>query len=140
MVGMPLGETDVRALVTRAWDLGSLAHRYAAFVDRFGPCLERAGDEKGDDAAAFALRTRLVHDFRQFPFLDPDLPDDLVPEGLTDVSARRAAARELFDDLYRQLAPAAQRHFDRTTATARSTAPARARVPAPGNKDRGDQM
>ena len=30
-------------------------------------------------ARRLLLRTRLVHTFREFPFLDPELPEDLVP-------------------------------------------------------------
>ena len=51
-----------------------------------------------------------MHTFRAFPSLDPELPADLVP-----APDRRAAAVELFHDLYTALAPAAQRHFDEVT-------------------------
>jgi phenylacetic acid degradation operon negative regulatory protein len=57
------------------------------------------------------LRTRLVHTFREFPTLDPELPEDLVPP-----PDCRAEALRLFHDLYPALAPAAQRHFDEVTA------------------------
>ena len=55
-------------------------------------------------------RTWLVHTFRQFPFLDPELPEDLVPE-----PQHRPEAIRLFHDLYAALAPPAQRHFDLVT-------------------------
>ncbi len=42
--------------------------------------------------------------------LDPELPAELVPP-----PDRRAAAVDLFHDLYTALAPAAQRHFDEVT-------------------------
>lgn len=104
MLGRPSTLLDVRAFASRAWDLDGLAQRYDAFVTEFG------GYTELDDQGAFWLRTRLVHTFRQFPSLDPELPPDLVP-----APAGRAAAVELFHDLYAALAPAAQRHFDEVT-------------------------
>jgi phenylacetic acid degradation operon negative regulatory protein len=87
------------------WDLHELAERYRGFVDQF------SGLEVTDDRAALLLRTRLVHTFREFPFLDPELPEDLVP-----APKHRAEALRLFHYLYPALAPAAQRHFDEVTA------------------------
>ena len=54
------------------------------------------------------LRTRLVHLFRQFPTIDPELPVDLVAP-----PDRRADAVALFHDLYPALAVPARRYFDR---------------------------
>jgi phenylacetic acid degradation operon negative regulatory protein len=104
MLGRPSAKLDVRRFAARAWDLDDLAARYAAFVAEFRGCEPRG------DAAAFEARTRLVHTFRAFPSLDPELPEDLVPP-----PAQRAVAVELFHDLYQALAPAAQRHFDEVT-------------------------
>jgi phenylacetic acid degradation operon negative regulatory protein len=113
LLGRPSGRLDFEALATRAWDLDELAKRYRAFVVAF----ERdahGGRDGHDDRKAFLVRTRLVHAFRQFPFLDPGLPDDLVP-----THGHRARAVALFHDLYRSLAEPAQRHFDATTAPPR---------------------
>src|SRR5437764_3988600 len=106
MLGRPSAKLDVRRFAGRAWDLDDLAARYTAFVGQFGGY---AGKDISD-AEAFDVRTRLVHTFRAFPSLDPELPADLVP-----APDRRAAAVELFHDLYTALAPAAQRHFDDVT-------------------------
>ena len=43
--------------------------------------------------ASFAAQTALVHAWRRFPFIDPDLPDDLLPRDWP-----RRAAYELFKD------------------------------------------
>ena len=48
-----------------------------------------------------------MHAWRRFPFIDPDLPDDLLPP---DWPRRRAY--ELFRDRHEAWAPAAQAHFD----------------------------
>lgn len=103
LLGRPAASLDIRAFIERAWDLDELASRYAAFVADF----DRLALAGIDDASAFALRVRLVHTFRQFPTLDPELPAELVPP-----PADRAAAVALFNTLYEALAPAAQRHFD----------------------------
>jgi phenylacetic acid degradation operon negative regulatory protein len=101
LLGRPSQALDAGGLINRIWDLDALAERYRAFVEAF------ADAPASTDRAAWQLRTRLVHAFRQFAFVDPELPEDLVaaPEG-------RAAAIELFHTRYPALAPAAQRYFD----------------------------
>jgi phenylacetic acid degradation operon negative regulatory protein len=105
LLGRPATALDFGAFVARVWDLHELAERYRGFVDQF------SGLEVTDDRAALLLRTRLVHTFREFPFLDPELPEDLVP-----APKHRAEALRLFHYLYPALAPAAQRYFDEVTA------------------------
>jgi phenylacetic acid degradation operon negative regulatory protein len=108
MLGRPAAALDFRALVSRAWDLDALDERYRAFIDRFAPYA--SGRDGMDAREAFLLRTRLVHTFRRFPALDPELPDDLV-----HAPRHRSEAVALFHRLYEALAPAAQRHFDEVT-------------------------
>ncbi|GAA1965664.1 PaaX family transcriptional regulator C-terminal domain-containing protein [Catenulispora subtropica] len=62
------------AMVARAWDLSTLEARYEDFVADFGS-LHPEGD-----AATLRAQTRLVHAWRRFPFLDPQLPRELLPE------------------------------------------------------------
>jgi phenylacetic acid degradation operon negative regulatory protein len=63
-----------------------------------------------DDRQALLLRTRLMHTFREFPSLDPELPADLVP-----APTYRDEAVRLFHDLYPALEGGAQRYFDEVT-------------------------
>jgi len=107
MVGRPAAALDFRALVSRAWDLDALDERYRAFLDEFSSAGGRCAR---DEHEAFRLRTRLVHVFRRFPALDPELPDELM-----HAPAHRADAVALFHRLYTALAPSAQRHFDTVT-------------------------
>jgi phenylacetic acid degradation operon negative regulatory protein len=104
LLGRPATAVDFGTFVARVWDLDELAERYRAFADHF------RGHHVADDREALLLRTRLVHTFREFPFLDPELPEDLVP-----APRHRAEALRLFHDLYPALAPAAQRYFDEVT-------------------------
>lgn len=48
-----------------------------------------------------------AHAWRRFPFIDPDLPDDLLPRDWP-----RRSAYELFSERHDRWAPAAQEHFD----------------------------
>lgn len=103
LLGNPAGSLDFSTFVSRVWDLDELAARYGAFVDEF------SGHDPDtlSGRAALLLRTKLTHQFRQFPFLDPELPACLVAPPV-----HRAQAVRLFHDLYTALAPAAMRHFD----------------------------
>lgn len=70
-------------LVARAWDLAAVAERYEAFVDQFSGIRPQPGDPM------LHAQIRLVHEWRRFPFLDPQLPDALLPPGWIGRRARR---------------------------------------------------
>ncbi len=108
MLGRPAKSLDVRTFAGRAWDLDALAARYAAFVDEFRDYT--SARRPRTDADAFSALTRVVHTYRKFPTLDPELPEDLVP-----APRQRSRAVTLFHDLHAALVPAAQRHFDEVT-------------------------
>jgi phenylacetic acid degradation operon negative regulatory protein len=91
-IAKPGGIGDVNEMVTATWPLGEIAAGYDAFLERFGTAPPA---ESGYDA--FVNQVRLVHEWRRFPFLDPDLPGDLLPR---DWSGYRAA--ELFHRLHEQ--------------------------------------
>jgi len=77
---------DGRELSAQAWDLPVLRRRYESFLDETADL--SAGETDGPRAGSEL--TRLVHRWRQFPFLDPDLPLELLP---ADWPGPRAAAR-----------------------------------------------
>lgn len=62
-----------RAMVERAWDLADVGARYQAFVDEF------AGRPPSTPDELLRAQTLLVHEWRRFPFLDPQLPAVLLP-------------------------------------------------------------
>ncbi|HEU5111146.1 MAG TPA: PaaX family transcriptional regulator C-terminal domain-containing protein [Micromonosporaceae bacterium] len=107
LLGRPSTAVDFAAFVPRVWDLGELAARYQAFVTQFRPYTRGVRS----DRHALLLRTRLVHTFREFPALDPELPADLVAE-----PRHRTEAVRLFHYLYPALASGAQRYFDEVTS------------------------
>jgi phenylacetic acid degradation operon negative regulatory protein len=107
-VAQPTAPAGLPALVGRAWDLSGLLERYEKFDDEFSQFRRRG--VRVSDADAFNVRTRLVHLFRGFPPLDPELPEQLAP-----LSAVRSRAVRTFHVLYSRLAPSSQRHFDAVT-------------------------
>jgi phenylacetic acid degradation operon negative regulatory protein len=66
-----LGDTE--RVISEAWDLQGVAAAYREFIDRFEPLAPEA------PADVFRAQTELVHHWRKFPFLDPDLPASMRP-------------------------------------------------------------
>jgi phenylacetic acid degradation operon negative regulatory protein len=66
-----LGEE--RAMVARAWNVAEVAERYDAFVAEFDTLTPATPDD------VLRAQTLLVHEWRGFPFLDPQLPAELLP-------------------------------------------------------------
>ncbi|WP_226356244.1 PaaX family transcriptional regulator C-terminal domain-containing protein [Pseudonocardia sp. ICBG601] len=84
-------------IVAQAWDLDVVERAYSAFLDEFGPHLDPDSDASAadDGCDVLARQVRLVHAWRRFPFLDPELPAELLPE---QWAGSRAA--ELFTTLH----------------------------------------
>jgi phenylacetic acid degradation operon negative regulatory protein len=107
LIGRPAKELDLAVMIQRAWDLEDLALRYESFVETYGAyCSARVRDDL-PDRHAFLVRTCIVHAFRRFPFVDPDLPDELMVRNVP----RRDSA-EIFHEVYDGLEEPAQRYFD----------------------------
>jgi phenylacetic acid degradation operon negative regulatory protein len=87
-------------MVAAAWDLAEVAQRYAGFIDEF------ASPDVSDADAVLCAQTRLVQAWRRFPFLDPQLPRELLP---ADWIGTRAAI--LFNDRHIQWRDAARRRW-----------------------------
>ena len=86
-------------MVERCWDLKALGRDYQDFVTRLEelPGMSDLAGLPGPDA--LRLRIEIVSSYRQFPFRDPDLPAELLPE---DWPGRRA--HELFVAAHEALA------------------------------------
>ena len=63
------------ALTARAWPMDDLADVYRQFLADFP-----SGDRIVDGATVVCDLSRLVHRWRRFPFMDPDLPAELLPD------------------------------------------------------------
>ncbi|MEY9931097.1 phenylacetic acid degradation operon negative regulatory protein [Catenulispora sp. GP43] len=93
------------AMVARAWDLRTLEAEYEAFVTAFGALAPDT--DTNTDAAALRAQSRLVHEWRRFPFLDPHLPRELLPADWSGVKAV-----EVFHARHAEWNEAAQRGWD----------------------------
>lgn len=96
-----------RALAQRCWDLAALNQEYAQFILVQRQNLARYEQVPLDGATAQSHRLRLLNEYRQFPFRDPDLPPELQPPGWVG-----AQARDLFLEIHDLLLEPAQRHYD----------------------------
>ena len=97
---------DARGLVARAWDLDGLSHAYQGWLAVAADLVAPAGPGAPDEVV-FAVRSRLVHEWRKFLFRDPGLPAELLPG---QWAGRQAA--EVFDVESARLLPAASRFVD----------------------------
>jgi len=101
-VGGHAGIGNERELVDRAWNMPEIGARYERFLTEFG------GLEPANDTDALVAQIRLVHEWRRFPFLDPQLPKILLPD---DWAGR--AATKLFQDRHDTWRRAAEAEWDR---------------------------
>ena len=67
------GVGSERAMVEQAWHLGDLAAGYEEFLEQFAGLRPEPGDR------VLLAQIRLVHAWRRFPRLDPQLPPELLP-------------------------------------------------------------
>ena len=71
----PFGQVgEVQRVVADAWQLAAVEQRYREFLAAF------ASSRTGTPAEAFRSQVRLVQQWRRFPFLDPGLPAELLPD------------------------------------------------------------
>ena len=106
------GPKKDREFVDKCWNINEINERYDAFIKKYSEkyILDKNKIEKGDmnDETCFVERTTLVHEYRKFLFVDPGLPQDLLPEKWLG-----EAAAVLFRDYYRLLAKPASRFFEK---------------------------
>jgi len=81
--GAATGIGDENRLLSDSWDLADVESRYLAFLAEFEA---RSPDSAAD---AFVAQVEMVQEWRRFPFLDPDLPGELLDH---DWPGPRAAA------------------------------------------------
>ena len=83
-----------REIVARAWDLDEVVAKYEALLERFSA----AAPEPGDPVLLTHLD--LVNEWQRFPFIDPQLPAELLPDwiGREAATLLRKRRREWYDD------------------------------------------
>lgn len=128
-----VGFGDDQALARRCWDLDGLNARYRAFVERWAPrrAAMQARLARGEEvppAECFVERFLLIHEYRRFFFLDPELPPALLP-----ADWQGAAAAQLFHSYHALLGERANAYLDSVWESPPSARkrPARQAVPEP---------
>ncbi|WP_228000159.1 PaaX family transcriptional regulator [Nocardia australiensis] len=66
----------LRDAVSQWWDLDSLAERHRTFLDHRGHAID---DDSTDGRDAFARFVPLLDEWRIIPYVDPGLPDEMLP-------------------------------------------------------------
>lgn len=89
------------SIAQQAWNLDAIAARYEEFIDAFTGLRPAAGDP------SLVAQTRLVHEWRRFPFLDPQLPCELLPARWSGTTAA-----QLFHHKHVEWRPQAQTRWD----------------------------
>ena len=107
-----LGFAEAKELVARCWDLDRINGQYASFISKYRSLL--SGDkgkleewDEVDPAECFTRRFMLLHQYREFPFVDPHLPPQLLPSDWLS-----AQATELFKEYYALLTAKANQFVD----------------------------
>jgi phenylacetic acid degradation operon negative regulatory protein len=105
------GFSTPQSIVAHCWDLPSINARYAAFVKKYKPmydehCRLLALGKDIELSECFVRRVNLIHEFRRFPYLDPELPAELLP-----ADWRGAQAANLFRQYHDLLAAKANQFF-----------------------------
>jgi phenylacetic acid degradation operon negative regulatory protein len=70
-------------MVSTAWDIAAVERHYVEFIDEFSGLNPRTPDE------FLVAQIRLVHEWRRFPFLDPQLPRLLLPPKWSGTTATK---------------------------------------------------
>ena len=94
-------------LVAAAWDLADVEKRYLSFLEQFD------GLRTSSIREAFVAQVELVQEWRRFPFLDPDLPRELLDH---EWPGGRAAS--VFHERHAQWHRQAQQEWDQLQAAA----------------------
>lgn len=90
---------DLASMVAQAWDLTAVARQYEDFLAAFSD---------GSTGDPLTSTIELVHAWRRFPWTDPDLPRELLPEPWIG-----ASAAALFRHQHAQWKPAAEAAWQR---------------------------
>jgi phenylacetic acid degradation operon negative regulatory protein len=98
-------------LVEKCWNLDEINEKYNDFISHYSQkyIIDRNKIQNGEisDGECFVERTNLVHEYRKFLFVDPGLPEELLPKKWL---GNHAAS--LFSDYYKELAEPASRFFE----------------------------
>ncbi|MER7844444.1 PaaX family transcriptional regulator C-terminal domain-containing protein [Kitasatospora sp. NPDC096077] len=121
------GFAELRTAVAGWWDLPAIEAQYAAFTDDWGPLAdELRGRDRVDPVEAFRDYVPMLTQWRRLPYLDPGLPEPLLP---ADWNAR--PARAVFTEVHGRLADPSLRFVEKVTGLTPSAGPTSSTGPSP---------
>jgi phenylacetic acid degradation operon negative regulatory protein len=107
------GLQEQHDLVKNCWDIGEINNHYENFIQQYSQKYiihkNKLNKQEMSDSSCFVERTLLVHQYRKFLFIDPGLPEELLPDKWLGDSAA-----ELFKEYYQILSQPAKRFFEET--------------------------
>lgn len=105
------GPSESKQLVNKSWDIEGINETYNDFISHYSQKYiidkNRIQNNQMTGAECFVERTKLVHEYRKFLFVDPGLPEELLPERWL---GNHAAS--LFSEYYKVLATPAAEFFE----------------------------
>ncbi len=107
---------DPAEIVARCWDLQKIHKRYSTFIKEYRKKMvdHQTRIDEGEiieSSEYFVQRFKLIDDYRRLPYLDPDLPEELLPKNWL-----RSEAMDLFDQYHGMLTEKANQYFDSVLA------------------------
>lgn len=79
---------DLGSLVRNSWDLTAIDERYRSFIDDFSRQVSLfESSDVIDPSEAFVAYVGLIDHWRELPFRDPGLPEELLPDGWNAMEA-----------------------------------------------------
>ena len=112
------GFSSDEEIVARCWNLKHLNKYYATFITRYDPPFRdyQARLKVGDwltPQECFVQRFMLIHEYRSSPYVDPNLPPELLPDDWLGEDATR-----LFQEYHDLLVDRAEAYVDSVFAQA----------------------
>ena len=112
------GFSNDEEVLRRCWDLGRLNEAYGALIERYEPTFREhqarlAAGESLEPRDCFVERFTLIHEYRSSPYVDPNLPLELLPDGWLG-----ERATELFRQYHDLLVEGAESFVDSVLAKA----------------------
>lgn len=78
------GMQNHQDLVKNCWNLHKINEKYSSFIEQYSQNYiihkNKLSKNEMNDSDCFVAKTLLVHEFRKFLFIDPSLPDELLPD------------------------------------------------------------
>jgi phenylacetic acid degradation operon negative regulatory protein len=114
------GFASDKEIVAHSWNLEQLNDYYTAFIARYGPSFQKyqaqsASNDGLEPQECFVQRFLLIHEYRSSPYVDPNLPPELLPNDWLGEEAT-----QLFQQVHDLLVEEADAYVDSILAKAPS--------------------